>query len=73
MLQVVDSFFSRPSLDCSEPSEISPQFPPQVAKFSGSVQAVGAGQLGLVESSWSSDNLQGSHSWSDRQLREILP
>ena len=51
MLQVVDSFFSRPSLNCSGPSEISPQFPPQVAKFSGSVQAGGARQLGLVESS----------------------
>ena len=57
MLQVVDSFFSRPSLNFSVPSKISPQFPPQVAKFSGSVQAGGARQLGLVESSWSSDNL----------------
>ena len=57
MLQVVDSFFSHPSLKCSGPSEISTQFPPQVVKFSGSVQAGGARQLGLVESSWSSDNL----------------
>ena len=62
MLQVVDSFFSRPSLNYSRPSEIRPQVPPQVAKFLGSVQAGGARQLGLVESSWSSDNLQGSHS-----------